>query len=558
MNAVRSARACVVAVVVLVVCATSAAAAQGAASTTTAAAAQPPEPAKDPLGRETPRGTLLGFMTSARKGNLEAAALHLDTKLRGQPAVDLARQLYIVLDTRLPARLNLVSDRPEGSLANPLKPDQDVIGTIVTEDGPLDLVLAHLDRGTAGSVWLFSRATLEAIPAVYDEIDRVAAESYLPRLLTGPKVGGIRIFQWLAFFVAIPLLYRALGFIGLVAAPMQAAWRRRRGLPVQPPSRLPGAIRLLLLAAAIRLSASHLDLPLFERQFWSATARMVASAAIVWIGLLLNAYGEQRLGRRLNTTVGFGDVTAMLRLARRMADGIVMVIGFAIVLSYFNVDPTAALAGLGIGGIAIALSAQKTLENVIGGFSITFDKAVRVGDFVKLGETSGTVDYIGLRSTRIRTLDRTMLSVPNGQIANVNIETLSARDKFRFTHFIGLGYETSAAQMRTIVADTRKLLLRHTLADDSSIRARFVRLGPWSIDIEVFAYIFARDWAHFLEVQEELLLDVMDIVERAGARIAVPEQRLSLAGADDDPAAAQRIAAVRAALREPDRRPESV
>jgi MscS family membrane protein len=248
----------------------------------------------------------------------------------------------------------------------------------------------------------------------------------------------------------------------------------------------------------------------------------------------------------------------MLRLARRMADGIVMVIGFAIVLSYFNVDPTAALAGLGIGGIAIALSAQKTLENVIGGFSITFDKAVRVGDFVKLGETSGTVDYIGLRSTRIRTLDRTMLSVPNGQIANVNIETLSARDKFRFTHFIGLGYETSAAQMRTIVADTRKLLLRHTLADDSSIRARFVRLGPWSIDIEVFAYIFARDWAHFLEVQEELLLDVMDIVERAGARIAVPEQRLSLAGADDDPAAAQRIAAVRAALREPDRRPESV
>jgi MscS family membrane protein len=234
-----------------------------------------------------------------------------------------------------------------------------------------------------------------------------------------------------------------------------------------------------------------------------------------------------------------------------------MVIGLAIVLKYFDIDPTAALAGLGIGGIAIALSAQKTLENVIGGFSITIDKAVRIGDFVKLADTWGTVDSIGLRSTRIRTLDRTILSVPNGQIANVSIETVSARDKFRFNHFVNLGYETSAAQMRAIVAAIRNRLLRHTLADDSSIRARLVRLGPWSIDVEVFAYIFARDWPHFLEVQEELLLDIMDIVEGAGARIAVPEQRLSLAGADDAAAAPSIAAAGRVLLANPDRRAES-
>src|SRR4029077_10451630 len=132
------------------------------------------------------------------------------------------------------------------------------------------------------------------------------------------------------------------------------------------------------------------------------------------------------------------------------------------------------------------------------------DKAVRVGDVVNVGGTSGTVDYIGLRSTRIRTVDRTMLSVPNGQIANINIETVSVRDKFKFNHFVGLGYQTSAAQLRTIVAEIRQLLLRHSLADDSSIRARFVRMGPSSIDVEIFTYIFARDWPHFLEVQEEL------------------------------------------------------
>lgn len=560
----RSVQACVAAAmvaVVVVVCAGPAAAAQGAATTTAparATVAPAPEPPKDALGRDTPRGTLIGFMTAAGKDNLEAAALYLDTQLRGQSAVDLARQVYVVLDARLPARLNLLSDRPEGSLANPLKPDQDVIGTIATENGPRDVVLVRVERGTSGSIWLFSRATLDAIPPVFDEINLVPAESYLPRVLTTPRIGGIRLFQWLALFIAIPLIYRLLGLIGVAAAPMQAAWRRRRGLPARPARLLPGAIRLLLITAAVRWSASHVDLPLLERQFWSAMARMFASVAIVWVGLLVNAYGEDHFRRRLKTAAGFGDVTAMLRLARRTADAVVMVIGFAIVLRYFNVDPTAALAGLGIGGIAIALSAQKTLENVIGGFSITFDKAVRIGDFVKLADTWGTVDSIGLRSTRIRTLDRTLLSVPNGQIANVTIETVSARDKFRFNHFVGLGYETSAAQLRTIVTAIRTRLLRHTLADDSSIRAQLVRLGPWSIDVEVFAYIFARDWAHFLEVQEELLLDIMDIVEGAGARIAIPEHRLSMAGPDDGPAASQRIAAVRAALRDPNRSAESV
>src|SRR6185436_9294793 len=136
--------------------------------------------------------------------------------------------------------------------------------------------------------------------------------------------------------------------------------------------------------------------------------------------------------------------------------------GGLIVLAYFGVDPTAALAGLGIGGIAVALSAQKTLENVIGGVSIVFDKAVRVGDVVKVGDTSGTVDYIGLRSTRIRTNDRTILSVPNGQIATVNIETLSTRDKFWFHHFVGLRYETTASQMRAVLKGVCDLLGAHS------------------------------------------------------------------------------------------------
>jgi MscS family membrane protein len=188
------------------------------------------------------------------------------------------------------------------------------------------------------------------------------------------------------------------------------------------------------------------------------------------------------------------------------------------------------MAGLGIGGIAVALAAQKTLENVIGGLSLIFDRAVCVGDFLKVGEASGTVESIGLRSTRIRTPDRTLLSVPNGQIANVSIETISSRDMFWFHHFLGLRYATTPAQLRAVVDGIVRRLGGHPAVDPASIRATFLRFGPSSLDVEVVAYIVAKDWPQFLEIQQELLLGIMDVVEQADTAIALPAQTLHLAG----------------------------
>jgi MscS family membrane protein len=202
----------------------------------------------------------------------------------------------------------------------------------------------------------------------------------------------------------------------------------------------------------------------------------------------------------------------------------VVLVGVIVLLRHFGIDPTPALAGLGVGGIAVALAAQKTLENVIAGTSLILDKAVRIGDIMKMGDLVGTVDHIGLRSTRIRTRDRTIVSVPNSQIANASIETLSARDKFWFHPIVGVRYETTPEQLREIVDGFRRLLDEHPLVDSDSVWVRFVRLGPFSLDIEVFAYLFARDWNHFLEIQEQLLFAVTDIVNRAGAEIAFPSQ----------------------------------
>jgi MscS family membrane protein len=489
--------------------------------------AQPERP-KDPLGRDTPRGTVLGFMNAARENQEDVAPLYLNSGLKGRDAIDLAHQLYVVLNSRLPVRVTILSDVPEGSLVNPLKPDQDVVGTINTSSGPLELIVERVDVGRGQRLWLFSRTTLQSIPNVYTEISLVTVDRFLPSFLTQSRIVGVRVFDWLVFLVGLPLLYRALGLLGWLLAPLVAIWRRFLGKADGSALRhVHGSVRLLISAVLIRVFVLNVDLPLMERQFWAIVRAGLVIVGGAWLLLLFNSFAERQIQQRFSIA-HFGESVALLRLARRVADVLVVCAGGLVALSYFGVDPTAALAGLGIGGIAVALAAQKTLENVIGGFSLVFDKALRVGDVLKLGEIVGTVEQIGLRSTRIRTMDRTVVSVPNGQIATVNIETLSERDKFWFRHVIGLRYETTPAQIRTIAKEMRDLLSRQPEADLDSVRVRFLRLGAFSLDIELFVYIFASDWNRFLEIQEALLLQVMEIVERSGTSVAYPSQTLHL------------------------------
>jgi MscS family membrane protein len=486
------------------------------------------ETAKDPLGRDTPRGTVIGFITAARRGEDDAARQYLNTSLREPGAVALARKLYVVLDKRLPARLNDLSDRPEGSVPNVLRPTQDVVGTIATNNGPLKILVERVTRGGAAPVWLFAPETLEAIPGVYDEIDLISVDRHLPEFLTTPRLAGVRLFEWVALLVTIPICYRLAGRVGQFLGRATALARSKRAESAKLPNLLPGPVRLLFIALALRWLLSRLDLPLIERQFWSGMATMLVSAAVVWLLLQLNGVAERYIHRRVENSSA-REMAALLRLGRRGVDVLIVAAGVLRVLHYFGLDPTAALAGLGIGGIAVALAAQKTLENVVGGLSIILDKAVRVGDFLKLGEMQGTVDYIGLRSTRIRTLDRTIVSVPNGQIANMNIETMSVRDKFWFNHVVGLQYETTAAQMNVVVEGIRNLLADHPGVDRELIRVRFIRLGAFSLDLELNAYFFASDRERFLDIQQDLLIRVMEIVEHAGTGIAFPTQTLQLA-----------------------------
>ena len=486
-----------------------------------------PEAPKDSLGRSTPRGTVLGFLIAARKGEDGVAAQYLNTPLRGDSADTLAHQLFTVLDRRLPPRLNEISNKPEGSLANPLLPGQELVGTISSDNGNVDISVERVDRGSSGSLWLFSSNTLDSIPDLYEEINTVSVDTVLPKFLVKTRFAGIPVFEWLAVFVGMPLLYFLTVLLSRILSRLIGLLHGRvfRKPDLANRELLPVPFRLLLLAFVIHWITSKTDLPLLARQFWSNVAAVLTIAAGVWLLILFANWGEgytRRLLRSRNLTAA----TSMLRFTRWVVHLLVIFAGALVTLHHFGVNATAALAGLGVGGIAVALAAQKTLENVIGGVSLICDRAVRVGDVIKAGDTVGTVDDIGLRSTKIRTPDRTVVTVPNGHIANMILESLSSRDKFWFHPILALRYGTTSPQMCAVMESLRSLLRESRNLETASARVRFLRFGPSSFDVEIFAYVLARDWSQFLEVQENLLLRIMDCVESSGVQFAFPPQTM--------------------------------
>jgi MscS family membrane protein len=486
-----------------------------------------PEVPKDPLGRSTPRGAVLGFLAAGRNGQDDLAAQYLNTRLRGDAAATLAHQLFIVLDRRLPARLNQLSDMPEGSLSDPLKPDQELVGTIKTDNHNLDIFVERVDRGKSGSLWLFSSKTLDSIPDLYDEINLVSVDHLLPDFMINTRLAGIPLFEWSAVLVGMPFLYFLTYLLSRILRRLFGPLLRRlyHKSDLLDPEILPRPVRLLIVAFVIQWINSKVSLPLLGRQFWSSTATVITIAACAWLLILFTNWGEdytRRLLRNRNLT----GATSMVHLTRWVVDLLIIFAGVFVTLHYFGVNPTAALAGLGVGGIAVAFAAQKTLENIIGGVSLIFDQAVRVGDILKVGEASGMVADIGLRSTRIRTPDRTVIIVPNGQIANMTLENLSMRDKFWLHPILALRCQTTSQQMCAVLDGIRGLLEESQHLEPTSLRVRFLRFGPASLDIEIFAYILARDWNQFLEIQERLLLRILECIESNGVQLALPPQSI--------------------------------
>ena len=182
------------------------------------------------------------------------------------------------------------------------------------------------------------------------------------------------------------------------------------------------------------------------------------------------------------------------------------------------------LAGLGIGGLALALAARPTLENIIAGVILLADRPVGVGEYCRFGDQEGTIMEIGLRSTRILALNGDIISLPNSQFSELELANKSRRDRILLRQTIGLRYETTSEQLRFVLAKLRSMILAHPKLLEKEARVRFVKYGDYSKDVEIFAYVDTGKLPEFLGIQEDVLLRVQNIVEAAGTDFAFPSE----------------------------------
>lgn len=289
----------------------------------------------------------------------------------------------------------------------------------------------------------------------------------------------------------------------------------------------------------------------------------VTAGVVLVVFWVLWRWVDVAQGRLLESPSAAANPSArnLIQVGSKLVKGAIVFVAFLAVLSIFGYPVTTLLAGAGIGGVALAFGAQKTIENLFGSMSLAADQPFRPGDFVKVQDFLGTVEQMGLRSTRFRTMDRTVITIPNGSLADQRLETYSARDRLRLNTVIGLEYQTTFAQMQEVLAGFKRVLREHPHIWPGSVIVRLKEFGSSSLDIMVMAWFEVPSWEDFLQCREEALLGFMGVVEEAGTRFAFPTRTVHLSGGSSPSPAVERghgrgVAPAPAALERSPARPE--
>ena len=450
-------------------------------------------PAVDPFGRSTPRGAVEGYLSAIGKGDFSKAARYLnvsDQPLEERKSIGakLAKQLKELLDRggKISDAVNL-SAAPEGKGGDNLDVNIDQVGVLDRSIRKVPLLLERVKGEGNISIWMFSRETLKRVPFLLQTSQESLLDRVLPESLKTYKIGTVSVGHWIAIVViALISLLVGYGISWVLVYLFRKFISRRSGIPGR------GILASVVFPLAVvigislyRVAVGSFGVQVVARENIERFAIIIGWVALAWLGMRI-VDGLADAARYSMSRSNRMSSVAIVMLARRMAKAVVFAVAGITILNILGVDVTTGLAALGIGGLALALGAQKTIENLVGSISVVADRPVRVGDFCKFGDITGTVEDIGIRSTQIRTLDRTVVTVPNGAFASMLIENYSMRDEFKFQTVLTMRYETTVDQIKYLLVEIRTLLYAHERVNNDPARVRFIGLGSHSIDIEIF------------------------------------------------------------------------
>jgi MscS family membrane protein len=483
----------------------------------------------DRLKRQTPRSSMLRFLEACHAGKYNIGAQYLDlshipASRRATEGPELAKVLEGLLDRNARFEVSKLSDSPEGNTEDGQVSGLDTLATFDLNGEP---VVLHLQRVNEQgmNVWLVSSASVGEIRGLAEVLGERAIEKHLPAPLVTTEILGTSLWIWLALVLAalvISFFSRLLtkllfALIRPVGRRYIKSFHEQRLLALTEPLRL--VLSVIVFRACIEIigpGALFRDalLKLLALLFWMGCASLLMRIVDV-----ISDTVSSRLDPR-QYALSYSVVPLIVRFIKIC----IFCLAALVILSRWGYNTDTILAGLGVGGIAVALAAQKTIENLFGGVSLIFDRPVLVGDFCQFGGQVGTVEDIGLRSTRIRTLDRTVVTIPNSQFSTMTLENYTKRDRMWFHPTIRLRRDTRPEEVQAMMAAIKEIFEKHEQVDPTDVPVRFTKITETSLDLDLFAYVLTPDFNQYLRVQTELLLKILEAASKLGVGMAVPFQ----------------------------------
>ena len=480
----------------------------------------------DELDRGTPRRSLRGFLTATQNRDFETAAEYLDLRnlpshMKPMDGPTLAHGLSIVIDRELWIDFAGISDDPDGTSGDGLPSYRDKFAEIESHDEVINLLLQRVPRGDGEFIWKISNKTVGEIPELYDEFGYGRIEEKLFEMLPDVTFLKIELFKWVitvgVALIAYPVLLILLRILsGMIVKPSSPVHHLVRQFLTKP---------FLWLLIIIILNQVIYGLGIGIEAQRIARAQTLNIVIVTWALLsatnLARAVFQNRMQRQ-----GKGGAIVLLGPIGNAVKILIVLFAILLWLSNLGFNITALLAGLGVGGVAVALALQKPLEDLFGAVSMYAQQSAKVGDFCKIGEITGTIEEIGLRTTRIRTLGNTVVSIPNAKIAGGVLDNYSVRQRIWYHPKLTLRYDSTPKQLNEVLTATRDLLDKHERVLDEPLRVRLTGFGREGIELDVYAYVGTSDYAEYLEIAEELNLAIIEVVAKSGTGFAVPMHML--------------------------------
>ena len=476
----------------------------------------------DDYNRGQPRASIQGFLNAARSQDFERAAEYLDYRNISDRTLsigkdELARRLSVVLDRALWVDLESMSEHHLGDLTEPVASYRELLGKVNTKTGSIAILMQRVPRESDRvKIWKISNATVEKIPQLHQEYSYTPLGEWLSKNSPSVSFLGVMLWQWVYFLGLIFVCF----LIAKVFSWLMSKILKRfyPALLVETQKFIENPLALLLTIIISRIFVAEENATLAVK----AIAEGATLLTIAWIWVLFKFVDLMKV--KLSKRFIAQDKPLAIYLLRPAGTVIKsFILLFAVLIWFENLgfSATTLLAGLGIGGLAVALAAQKTVENIIGAITLYTSSPVKIGNFCRFGKQVGVVEEIGLRATRIRTLERTVVYVANAQFIDMQLENYSERECIVYRSKININPNAKGGNVEDLIEGMRDLLIAHPKTAESPLRVHAKKFTSYGIQLELFCYIETTDFDEYLEVINELNLAILALVKTHQCELSI-------------------------------------